>query len=229
MKLRLPGYCVTQKKEDLIKLGEECLPLILERDGEIIYSSHNTLKKGDIYLLGLNPGGEGFTTIKNHLSNILKKETNSYLDESWENKITTWPIGQAPLQKRVDFLLRSMGYKTKEVCSSNLIFVTSRNSDEINYGLAGYCWRFHQYILNIIQPKLILCFGVSSVSSYSFLHDLYSGKETTIDSGHGNWKCKAFTTIVEGKRTTVVGIPHLSYYNIVGKTEVIQWIKGFLK
>lgn len=44
------------KKEELISFGKECLPLILTRYGELIYSSHDTIKKGDIYLLGLNPG-----------------------------------------------------------------------------------------------------------------------------------------------------------------------------
>ncbi len=92
------------KKEDLIRLGTEALPLILGKNGELIYSSHETLKKGDVYLLGLNPGGEGFITIKNHLEKFLKKTDNSYLDESWKNGITTWNEGEAPLQKRVDYL-----------------------------------------------------------------------------------------------------------------------------
>ena len=215
------------KKENLIKLGNEVLSHILDREGEVIYSSHETLKKGDIYLLGLNPGGEGFTTIKKHLEGILQKTTNSYLDESWENKITTWKEGQAPLQKRVDYLLNSLGYKTREVCSSNLIFVTSRNADEVNYGLAGYCWRFHEIILKIIQPKIILCFGVSDVSAYSFLLSLYNGKEIKpFPSGHGKWNCRAFKTLIEGRKTTIVGIPHLSYYNIIDKENVINWIKS---
>lgn len=215
-------------KQNLISLGKECLPLILEKKGELIYSSHETLKKGDIYLLGLNPGGEGFITINNHLEELLEKTTNSYLDESWENRITVWPKGQAPLQKRVDYLLKRLGYKTKEVCATNLIFVTSRSADDINYGLAGYCWRFHELILKIIQPKIILCFGISDVSSYSFLWSLYEGKEITIEAGHGKWLCRAFKTKIDGRETTVVGIPHLSYYNIVGKEKVINWIKSFL-
>ena len=75
------------KKENLISLGKETLPLILEKQGELIYSSHETLKKGDIYLLGLNPGGEGFTTINKHLEGLLDKTTNSYLDESWKTRL----------------------------------------------------------------------------------------------------------------------------------------------
>ena len=190
------------KKEDLIRLGKETLPLILDKQGEVIYSSHETLKKGDIYLLGLNPGGKGFITINKHLEGLLKKTTNSYLDESWENKITTWPKGEAPLQKRVDYLLKGLGYKTKGICATNLIFVTSRSADDVNYGLAGYCWRFHELLLTIIQPKVILCFGISDVSSYSFLRSLYNGKETTIEAGHGNWVCKAFKTNIAGRIQT---------------------------
>lgn len=216
------------EKENLISLGKENLKLILERQGELIYSSHESLKKGDVYLLGLNPGGEGFITIKEHLDKLLVKTTNSYLDESWKNEITEWPMGQAPLQKRVDFLLTELGYKTREVCASNLIFITSKSSNEINYGLAGYCWRFHELLLDIIRPKIILCFGISDVSSYSFLLSLYMGKETKIESGHGKWNCRTFTTIMEGRKTTIIGIPHLSYYNIIGKEGVIEWIKSFI-
>lgn len=218
------------KKEDLIKIGIETLPLILNKDGEIIYSSHETLKKGDIYLLGLNPGGGGGKKIKNHLGDILKKDHNSYLDESWDSiKRSEIPKGQAPLQIRVDHLITQLGYNTRDVCASNLIFVTSRSADDINYGLAGYCWRFHQHILELVQPKIILCFGISSVSAYSFLWSLYGdGKEAVKKAGHGDWKCKAFTTNIEGRPTTVVGIPHLSYYSIIGKDEVIDWIKSFL-
>ena len=216
------------KKEDLINIGKETLKHILNKYGEVIYSSHNTIKKGDIYLLGLNPGGEGFIMIDEHLSNLLTKETNSYLDEEWENGITKWKKGEAPLQKRVCYLLEALGYNVRDICASNLIFVTSRNSDEINYGLAGYCWRFHEYLIELIQPKLILCFGISSVSSYSFLKVLFEGEELTYDSHHGDWKCKAFNTVINNKEIKVIGVPHLSYYNIIGKDEVIKWLKDNL-
>lgn len=220
------------KKENLINIGQESLKLILEYKGEVIYSSHESIKKGDIYLLGLNPGGEGSTTINEHLSNLITKETNSYLDEEWDRMInsvrTKLKKGEAPLQKRVDFLLTSLDYNTKEICASNLIFVTSKSADDINYGLAGYCWRFHEALLEIIKPKIILCFGISDISSYAFLHSIYQGIETRINSGHGNWECKAFTTFMEGRKTTIIGIPHLSYYNIIGKEIVINWIKSFL-
>ena len=110
----------------------------------------------------------------------------------------------------------------------NLIFVTSRSADDINYGLAGYCWRFHELILKVIKPKIILCFGISQVSSYSFLWSLYGGKESTIQAEHGKWVCKSFRANIDGRETTVVGIPHLSYYSIIGKENVINWIKGFI-
>ena len=90
-----------------------------------IYSSHNTLSPGDIYLLGLNPGGKGYISIDKHLNDLLTKGTNSYLDEEWENGISKWSKGDAPLQKRVIYLIESLGYNVRDVCASNLIFVTS--------------------------------------------------------------------------------------------------------
>lgn len=216
------------KKEELVEIGEQLLDLILDRQGEVIYSSHSTLKKGDLYVLGLNPGGEGFITIREHLNQLLSRNENSFLDEKWKNRISEWNKGEAPLQKRVINLLESIGYNPREVCSSNLIFVTSRTAEEVNYGLAGYCWKFHEAVLKIVQPKVILCFGISKISSYSFLNEILGGKETTKKAGHGNWDCKAFKTKLHGRDITVVGVPHLSYYNITDKTDVISWIKGFL-
>ena len=137
-------------------------------------------------------------------------------------------IGEAPLQKRVKVSIESLGYNTEDVCASNGIFVRSKNANSLNFGLAGYCWKFHERIIEIIQPKLILCFGVSEISAYSFLKSLLPINDPVveIESGHGNWKCESFTTNLNNREIKVVGIPHMSYYDITTKPEVIQWISN---
>jgi len=225
------------KKEDLIRLGKETLPLILDKNGEIIYSSHETLKKGDVYFLGLNPGGGGGTKIKEHLEGMLNKKTNSYIDELWDDRgRVEIPKGQANLQIRVKYLLSKLNFDTENVCASNLIFTTSRDIDSLEYGelsnfngLASYCWEYHKIILEIIQPKIILCFGNGDKSPYTFIHSIYGGEEKKICAKHKNWKCKAFNTIIQGRNTNVVSVPHLSRYDIREKIDVIDWIKKFLK
>jgi len=133
------------------------------------------------------------------------------------------------------YLLKELGYKTRDVCATNLIFVTSRSIEELKYGelsnfkqIADYCWEYHKILLEIIQPNVILCFGNGEKSSYSYIYSKYGGEEKNIKANHGNWKCKAFKTVIEGRKTNVVSIPHLSRYKIKGKIEVLNWIKSYL-
>src|SRR5262249_13392113 len=46
--------------------------------------------------------------------------------------------------------------------------------------------------------------------------------DATCSSGHGDWKCRSF--VVPG-RFRVVGLPHLSRYDITAHANVIAWIK----
>jgi hypothetical protein len=97
-------------KQDLPEQALKDLKYILDKPGEIIYSSHEALKKGDLYLLGLNPveidlssdvepnQKEGPRSIRVHLQQMLSKNHNSYTDEDWCSSNKTFPIGEAPLQ-----------------------------------------------------------------------------------------------------------------------------------
>lgn len=109
---------------------------ILPASGNILYSSASTLKPGDIYLLGLNPGGDPCEikhTVKDTIGQMPMKDSNSYLDESWSHRGKRLDIGQAPLQKRVDWLLTSIGLQTRSVCASNLIFQRTRSARSLDF------------------------------------------------------------------------------------------------
>lgn len=213
------------KKDLLPSKAKVILKHILIDHGEVIYSSHETLKKGDIYLLGLNPGGDGFISIEEHIDAMLTNTKNAYVDAPWPNGQKKWSVGENPLQKRVNWLLSNLGYEIRDVCASNLIFKTTQNSGDLCFGLAGLCWPFHELVLDIVQPKIILTFGNSKESAYSFLRALYKGSEIAPQpSGHGNWLCKAFKTQINNKDVLVVGLPHMSYYNPIGKVDLIEWL-----
>ena len=218
-------------KSDLPRIAKESLKHLLDRSGEVIYSSHETLKKGDIYLMGLNPGGDPdddeCIKIREHFENILSKTTNSYVDEEWANGKGLSKKGKAPLQLRVQWLIKELGYEITDVCATNLIFQKSKSSDELCFGLAGICWRFHEHVIEIVQPKLILTFGnaLKSASPYFFLKSLLGGDEIEpIKAGHGNWECRGFEAKINGRKTIIIGLPHLSYYN-PDKPNIIDWIK----
>lgn len=211
-------------KEDIPKIAKDALAEVLNESGRILYSSHETLKPGDVYLLGFNPGGAGGNPVKQSINSMLTNTDNSYLDESWENHNGAWANGEAPLQKRIQWVLESLGLNTRDVCASNLIFLQSREASDICFSLAKKCWPVHEAILNIIKPKLIITFGNSEVSPYGYLHTMLGGDEAYFQSGHGNWSLKGFSCEINGRSVYVAGLPHLSRYSPIGKKEVVEWL-----
>jgi hypothetical protein len=211
-------------KEEIPKIAKYALSEVLREPGSILYSSHETLKSGDVYLLGFNPGGAGGNPVEQSINSMLTNTSNSYLDESWENHNGVWANGEAPLQKRIQWVLESLGLSTRDVCASNLIFLQSREASDISFSLAKKCWPVHEAILNIIKPKLIIAFGNSEVSPYGYLHTMLGGDEEYFPSGHGNWSLKGFSCEINGRSIYVAGLPHLSRYSPIGKKEVIEWL-----
>lgn len=211
-------------KNEIPNIAKKELFGVLSEPGSILYSSHETLKPGDVYLLGFNPGGADGNPVEQSINSLLTNTANAYLDESWKNHNGKWANGEAPLQKRVQWILGSLGLNTREVCASNLIFFQSRKASDISYAIAEKCWPVHMAILNIVKPKLIIAFGNSDISPYGYLHSMFGGKEDVLPSGHGNWTVKGFSCNINGHNLYVAGLPHLSRYSPIGKGEVIEWL-----
>lgn len=202
---------------------------VLSRSGGILYSASHTLTKGDLYILGLNPGGSEGPRISEDLVALPTKIDNSYLDESWRG----YAPGEAPLQRRIKKLVESVGTELSNVCASNLIFMRSQDAKGIEYpNDADICWSVHKKVLDIVQPKLIIAFGNSSCSPYRYLFYKFNkdGREDTLDSGHGSWKCRGFEALIEGRNIYIAGFPHLSRYSPFDKDGYIKvhlatWLK----
>jgi len=218
-------------KTDLPELAKTKLKAILQQNGEVIYSSHETLKKGDIYLMGFNPGGAGFISIEKHIDKMLDRIENSYLDESWKNGNSHYAKGQAPLQKRIVWLLNQLGVEPRDVCASNLIFQTSRHANSVPYSLAEMCWPVHKAVIDIVKPQLLIVFGNGNQNSpYAFLKNKFLGvDDPPIKTGHGNWTCKGFQTTIDSTDLYVAGLPHLSRFDPQKIGEGIQWLKSKLR
>jgi len=204
---------------------------ILDLQGGILYSSYDTLSKGDFYLLGVNPGGSGGITIREDISKLPMKQKNDYLDDYWENKAARYGKGKAPLQRRIRWLFEQLGYDVRKICASNLIFVESvKVSDIPFFVLADTCWPIHQQIIEIVEPKIIITFGNSGTSPYAYLkRKMVNVKENKpIKSGHGNWMCKSFIADFNYRQICVAGLPHMSRYSPIGRDHVIKWLKTML-
>lgn len=207
----------------LSDFARQQLAPVLDVSGGILYSAAATIRPYPLYLLGLNPGGspERVTnTLRASIDDLNSKTTNSYLDESWAGS----PIGEARLQRRVRWLLEALGHEPRDVPASNLLFVRSRNAKGVDFErIANICWPVHERILQIVRPKLILVFGTSDISPYSFLSRKYkAANEHIVSSGHGSWVCRSFEATGHFR---VAGLPHLSRYKVIGHEHVLQWLK----
>jgi hypothetical protein len=198
---------------------------ILNRNGRFLYSTAKTLCRGKIYLLGLNPGGRP----KDWPGNIrfslgcLPRATCAYLEE-WDKA-----AGQSRLQKRIRWLIKELGLDVKTICANNLIFARTPNADKLKNDfqmLANLCWPAHDFILRIVRPKLLLVFGNSAISPFSYLESIAENKTSTriYASGHGNWNCRIFSGELAGLKVTVIGLPHLSRFDVTKHPRVAAWI-----
>lgn len=217
------------EKTQLATIAREALSQFLDVPGAIFYSSHATLQKGDIYLLGFNPGGEDGRPLREAIDGLLTVTENAYIEQNWSGRRNYKP-GHAPLQKRVTWLLDALGYVPENICASNLIFMQSKSAASIPYANADVCWPVHRAILDIVRPKLILAFGNSACSPYAYLRDMFGTTQTEeIEAGHGNWKVKGCSITVPGDPPVyLAGLPHLSYYSPIGKSAVVSWLRAKL-
>lgn len=213
----------------------ELLPAnLLSERGAVLYSTADTLKPGNLYILGLNPGGTDGDTIEERLEALPLRTKNEYLDEVWgRGHYGEHKKCEHPLQRRLRWLVEELDEDLRQTCASNLIFTRSRSEKGLAINeLARLCWGVHELILNIVKPKMILAFGNGERRSpYSFLRSKFkpSEEEVLCDIGHGNWKCKAFKATLNRRTLYVVGLPHLSRYDVIGKSQVVEWVNARLK
>lgn len=216
----------TVTKADMPALALQALDGLLDQPGGVVYSSHETIWPGRIYFLGLNPGGSGGSSIRENIAQMLTCDQNAYLDYEWEGK----EPGSALLQRRIQWTLETLGANTQDVFATNLIFIQSPNSKSLTVNQAEQCWPVHEAFLKIVQPSLIVaCGNTSNLSAYSFIHSRFGGEQTYHPAGHGDWNLKRFQTTINGRKTTVIGLPHLSYYKPDGKPSVEAWLKESLE
>ena len=206
---------------------------LASRPGKVLYSGRQTLCPGKLYLLGHNPGGDPADeaeTTRSDFSGLCDKrpDWNEYVDGAWRPRGRHCQSGAAPLQRRVAYMLAGLGLAVRNVCASNLIFVrSSRSVNDICHSqdFAELCWPIHEFILNIVQPQCIVTFGGEVVNFVSSRCRL-SGPEESFRSGHGSWECRYSCVVLQGRKTALISLPHLSRYAINHHPEVIRWMRS---
>ncbi|MDT0507232.1 hypothetical protein [Novosphingobium sp. MMS21-SN21R] len=138
---------------------------ILDRPGSIFYSGKEAFSaKSDVYVLGLNPGGQPCTdstrsvVAYNENFKNLSEPWSEYLDESWEGAVPgTWG-----LQPQILHMLDGLGLDPRYVPASNVVFVRSRSEKDLlreKAELLASCWPVHQAVIDSLGINTVLCFG----------------------------------------------------------------------
>ncbi len=185
-----------------------------------LYSSRKTLKPSTkIIFIGLNPGGGDFEEPRPSCEN-----GNAYHFEEWpEGK----PAGDSFLQKQVRLLYEGIAKATRskpaitlmdESLAANFIPFRSKSkskleSPEACMELSREIWTS---ILEHVQPKLVITMGREVTHEIAAL----IGKDATMTApikGKTGWGKITYDlrwASRNGRRTLIVGLPHLSRFRI---------------
>ncbi len=201
--------------------------------GSIIYSGNSTLKKGDYYFLGQNPGGNAQRYEKD---TILKQllhsgEFNEYLEGYWNG---------GRHQSNILAMFNDLEVDIKNTFSTNLSFIRSVNTTEYSRNLKDdyeLFWPIHEYCLSVIKPKTIICNGADArnffmkqmkifPSTYeeSFLKRLYRGNRMKCIAAKG-------TLMVNGEELNIrlLSTFHLSKWPYEDYQENILWLRSRIR
>jgi hypothetical protein len=193
---------------------------ILEESGALLYSSKNTLCKGNYYFLGLNPKIDD-KNISYTLSRILEElksyEGNAYLDEDWGKG-----KGKHPIQLNLNNLANHLGQNLVDICSSNLIFTRTQNQHNLNLELAKKCWKVHEKILEIVQPKTLFIYGNGKYNStLSYMKEIIGINK--IPKDYEKFK-RSNLYYYELKDFNIIASGHLSWPAHKLTDEKLEWI-----
>jgi hypothetical protein len=138
---------------------------LLYQSGKVFYSGRAAFfGPSDLYILGLNPGGDpeaqASETISANLERFWEGPAwwSDYADESWHGAPPgTW--GMAP---RVLHMLASLDLDPRAVPASNVIFVRSSTEAALEANkeaLLQACWPVHRAVIDALGIRAVLCFG----------------------------------------------------------------------
>ncbi len=161
--------------------------------GEVFSTGTNSLRPGDLYILGLNPMfGTAYPTIRNHVANWSLDAYSAFTDQCWQKRCWNMDCyglqenagcncrrGTQPHQRAVQRIVEMArpGQDIRTVFATNAIFASSTDADrfkrETGFSLPkafDVCWPAHQFFLSHVQPKVILSLGYSqNASAFSLI------------------------------------------------------------
>lgn len=151
-----------------------------KESGAVLYSDLASIRRGDFYLIGINPGGHGGKPIREAL--CVRPGNNSYADECWEHSPFSCehldpitgrlrPDARKPMQKRVCNLIETLGVEPRDIPSTNLAFARTSELAKLRANREWFrrCWPVHQALLQVVRPAWIVMLGYGY--AYEFLRN----------------------------------------------------------
>jgi hypothetical protein len=207
-----------------------------------------TLARGDLYLIGLNPGGSGdYDYMREDTENVewwirmegaLEHPFSSYVDEEW---ILGRGKGGSPHQFNVRRLLghickgEDINEVTRRSFATNLYFYRTPGGTELQKYPSELvdCWSYHERFLAIVKPKIIICNGNAEMfSAFSKMKEKV-GQDKSIEREPINrirsikW-FKADSNWSETSDVLVIGLPHLSRPH-AGINDILKAVDSILE
>ena len=202
----------------LTEIAIENLPM--EESGRVLSSPMSTLRKGEIYLVGISPGSKAGhhspleeETIRESLERLNKDESHPYVHESWHAHQLA---GGDALQLRARWLFEQLNVGMETICASNGVFLRSRRPLNRKSYIAEFnrCWPVHKFILQQVKPKVIVAYG--ALAWKAFFSKLSPSDKDGEDVCNCTYKPKSH--VKRGRfseldmNVAVFGIPHLSRF-----------------
>jgi hypothetical protein len=203
--------------------------------GSVFYSGRHAFSaRSDLYVLGVNPGGDpeahDTETVDSHTQCVLTTfadDWSAYRDESWKGA-APGTHGMAP---RVLHLFAELGVNPGSVPCSNLIFERSRREADLIDKLptlADRCWPFHAYAIEMLQPRVVLCFGKTVGNFVRQRLCATTLIAEFVEQNNRRWRSESFTST--NKDMTVVVATHPSIADWTApNTNPTQLVKQALK
>lgn len=215
---------------------------LADKSGTVFCSGCETLKKGDVYFLGKNPGGSpteiSKTTVK-RLYEYKDSPCNAYLDEVWAGP----KPGQSLLQRRARYLFEELELCLRRACASNMVFVRPKALEELGFSwskAADLCWPVHQLILAHVRPRMVLVYGTDAMNYIQGkMRVVAAERHASRSAREVKWFGCARGSLPLGdgdvlKSVSLLSVPHMSRFKINARhahgdkhdtREALEWLR----
>jgi hypothetical protein len=239
--------CHDERRQALARIVQEKLGDLAQKGGEVLMTGIDSLRPGPFYMLGLNPGLGSNTSTLDQVTRWNLVDFSAYNHQCWnavcwdkdsfgrQDTLTTCTHdrGGRPHQQTVRRIVANiLPEKTalESIVATNAIFAASLRAQtflkDTGYTLEQaweLCWPVHQFMLGIVRPKVIFCWGYGEThSAFAFLRAKSRTHRVTRGPGY-----KAFDAEFElesgALMPLVIGVFHPSYgYRIARSEQVLR-------